>query len=95
MQVYQNALKVRRESFGSDNIQVALAHEDLAYATYVNEYSSGISSETTCYIFIKHVCSNQESLMMLGDMQSLPLRYSANIFHQSICSLRLQREFLP
>ena len=41
MQVYQQALDVRRVSFGGDNLQVALAHEDLAYATYVNEYSSG------------------------------------------------------
>ena len=41
MQVYQQALKVRKMSFGGDNLQVALAHEDLAYATYVNEYSSG------------------------------------------------------
>jgi len=41
MQVYQNALDVRRESFNGDNLQVALAHEDLAYATYVKEYSSG------------------------------------------------------
>ena len=42
MQVYQNALQVRENSFGGDNVQVALAHEDLAYATYVNEYSSGV-----------------------------------------------------
>lgn len=41
MQVYQQALKVRKNCFGGDNLQVALAHEDLAYATYVNEYSSG------------------------------------------------------
>ena len=41
MQVYQQALKVRKACFGGDNLQVALAHEDLAYATYVNEYSSG------------------------------------------------------
>jgi len=41
MQVYKNALEVRKQSFGGDNLQVALAHEDLAYATYVNEYSSG------------------------------------------------------
>ena len=42
MQVYKNALEVRKQSFGGENLQVALAHEDLAYATYVNEYSSGI-----------------------------------------------------
>ena len=41
MQVYKNALEVRKASFGGDNLHVALAHEDLAYATYVHEYSSG------------------------------------------------------
>jgi len=45
MQVYQQALKVRKASFGGDNLQVALAHEDLSYATYVNEYSSGKFSD--------------------------------------------------
>lgn len=45
MQVYQQALKVRKACFGGDNLQVALAHEDLAYATYVNEYSSGKFSD--------------------------------------------------
>jgi len=41
MQVYKNALDVRLECFGRENLQVAVAHEDLAYATYVNEYSTG------------------------------------------------------
>lgn len=41
MQVYKNALDVRLECFGKENLQVAVAHEDLAYATYVNEYSTG------------------------------------------------------
>ena len=40
-QVYKNALDVRLDCFGSENLQVAVAHEDLAYATYVNEYSTG------------------------------------------------------
>ena len=39
--VYKNALDVRLDCFGSENLQVAVAHEDLAYATYVNEYSTG------------------------------------------------------
>jgi len=41
MQVYKSALDVRLECFGKENLQVAVAHEDLAYATYVNEYSTG------------------------------------------------------
>ena len=41
MKVYKNALDVRLDCFGSENLQVAVAHEDLAYATYVNEYSTG------------------------------------------------------
>lgn len=45
MQVYKNALDVRLDSFGAENLQVATAHEDLAYATYVNEYSTGKFSE--------------------------------------------------
>ncbi|XP_050304147.1 amyloid protein-binding protein 2 [Anthonomus grandis grandis] len=39
--VYEEALKQRIEVFDSNNIQIALAHEDLAYSLYVNEYSSG------------------------------------------------------
>ncbi|XP_023333208.1 amyloid protein-binding protein 2 [Eurytemora carolleeae] len=41
MQVYQNALEVRLNYFGGDNLRVAVAHEDLAYCSYVLEYSSG------------------------------------------------------
>lgn len=41
MQVYKSALDVRLKYFGGNNLMVALAHEDLAYATYVFEYSSG------------------------------------------------------
>jgi hypothetical protein len=32
---------VRKEIFGDLNLQVAVANEDLAYALYVHEYSSG------------------------------------------------------
>jgi len=45
MQVYKNALDVRLDCFGEENLQVAVAHEDLAYATYVNEYSTGKFSD--------------------------------------------------
>ncbi|XP_011158266.1 amyloid protein-binding protein 2 [Solenopsis invicta] len=39
--IYKTALDIRRTIFGRTNLQVALAHEDLAYALYVHEYSSG------------------------------------------------------
>ena len=72
MQVYKNALEVRKQSFGGDNLQVALAHEDLAYATYVNEYSSGIclcrnEDQTAIILF-----AMQESSRTLADMQRSP-----------------------
>ncbi|GAB6030181.1 Amyloid protein-binding protein 2 [Chamberlinius hualienensis] len=41
VQVYQMALNIRQAVFGGKNIHVAIAHEDLAYASYVNEYSTG------------------------------------------------------
>lgn len=41
VQVYQNGLEIRKEIFGDNNIYVAMVHEDLGYATYVQEYSSG------------------------------------------------------
>jgi len=61
MQVYKNALDVRLECFGSENLQVAVAHEDLAYATYVNEYSTGrfndarLHAETSLTILSRHL----------------------------------------
>ncbi|KAL8576087.1 hypothetical protein ACOMHN_001437 [Nucella lapillus] len=39
--VYQLALSIRMKVFGGNNLHVAIAHEDLAYATYVFEYSTG------------------------------------------------------
>ncbi|VEN53775.1 unnamed protein product [Callosobruchus maculatus] len=41
VKVYDKALSIRKEVFERNNIHVALGHEDLAYALYVNEYSSG------------------------------------------------------
>jgi len=61
MQVYKNALEVRKASFGGENLHVALAHEDLAYATYVHEYSSGKfgdarrHAEKSMEIMMKHL----------------------------------------
>lgn len=39
--IYKDALVIRRHIFGARNFHVAVAHEDLAYALYVHEYSSG------------------------------------------------------
>uniref|UniRef100_A0AAJ7SMA9 Amyloid protein-binding protein 2 n=1 Tax=Petromyzon marinus TaxID=7757 RepID=A0AAJ7SMA9_PETMA len=39
--VYQAALDIRQSVFGGNNIHVAIAHEDLAYSSYVHQYSSG------------------------------------------------------
>ncbi|GJQ70069.1 putative amyloid protein-binding protein, partial [Trypoxylus dichotomus] len=41
VRVYERALTIRKEVFEKYNILVAIGHEDLAYAQYVNEYSSG------------------------------------------------------
>lgn len=41
VQIYHEALEYRKSIFGEDNIHTAVAHEDLAYALYVHEYSSG------------------------------------------------------
>ncbi|GAB1296607.1 Amyloid protein-binding protein 2 [Apodemus speciosus] len=39
--IYQAALDIRQSVFGGKNIHVATAHEDLAYSSYVHQYSSG------------------------------------------------------
>ncbi|GAB0087221.1 Amyloid protein-binding protein 2 [Sergentomyia squamirostris] len=38
---YNEALQIKTQIFGTMNLLVAVAHEDLAYALYVREYSSG------------------------------------------------------
>lgn len=41
VKVYEVALEIRKLVFEKYNVLVAVGHEDLAYALYVNEYSSG------------------------------------------------------
>lgn len=41
VKVYDRALTIRKDVFEKYNILVSISHEDLAYAQYVNEYSSG------------------------------------------------------
>ncbi|XP_074643126.1 amyloid protein-binding protein 2-like [Tubulanus polymorphus] len=45
VKVYQMALAIRQGVFGGNNLLVAMAHEDLAYSSYVSEYSSGRFSD--------------------------------------------------
>lgn len=39
--VYEEALKLKTNTFGKSNLHIATAQEDFAYALYVHEYSSG------------------------------------------------------
>ena len=39
--LFQEAFRTRFYVFGENNLQVATAHEDLGYALYVHEYSTG------------------------------------------------------
>ncbi|XP_071872684.1 protein interacting with APP tail-1 isoform X1 [Bombus fervidus] len=48
--LYRDALAIRKEIFGGRNLHVALAHEDLAYALYVFEYRSGEFPEASVHI---------------------------------------------
>jgi len=61
VQVYQAALDIRIAVFGGNNLHVAIAHEDLAYCSYVHEYSSGkfddaewvaMINSIECFVFI-------------------------------------------
>ena len=55
--------------FGGNNLHVAVAHEDLAYASYVQEYSSGRFMDAK---YVTHLCINWTLEMMLQQiMQSL------------------------
>lgn len=39
--LFQTVLEIRKNVFGKNNLCVAMVHEDLGYASYVQEYSSG------------------------------------------------------
>jgi len=41
VKAYQSALDIRQSIFGPDNLLTAGSHEDLAYALYVRDYSTG------------------------------------------------------
>jgi hypothetical protein len=39
--LFQNVLDILQNVFGENNLCVAMVHEDLGYASYVQEYSTG------------------------------------------------------
>eukprot|EP00794_Sanderia_malayensis_P014032 gene14032-15491_t len=41
VEVYKEALDIRKRLFGDNNLLTASSHEDIAYALYVRDYSSG------------------------------------------------------
>jgi hypothetical protein len=45
VQAYRTALIIRKKCLGSKNLLVATGYKDLAYATYVHEYSTGSFKE--------------------------------------------------
>ncbi|KAG8189825.1 hypothetical protein JTE90_026128 [Oedothorax gibbosus] len=50
VKVYQKALDIRINVLGGNNLLVAIAHEDLAYASYVYEYSSGNFQDARAHV---------------------------------------------
>ncbi|XP_076243844.1 protein interacting with APP tail-1 [Calliopsis andreniformis] len=48
--IYKIALDIRKAIFGKMNLHVALAHEELAYALYVAEYTSGKFEEASLHV---------------------------------------------
>lgn len=57
---YTRALEIKRSIHGSKNLAVATAEEDLSYALYVLEYSSG-----NFHIARDHICKSIDSLRSL------------------------------
>jgi len=76
-QAYDSALKVREAIFGDLNLNSALRHEDLAYATYVYEYNSGhfndakLHAETALEIMNRLLPSNH--LLLASSQRVLAL----------------------
>lgn len=64
--VLQNALDIRQAVFGGNNLHVAVAHEDLAYASYVQEYSSGRFTDAK-YVNFFILLSYDEFFLLAND----------------------------
>ncbi|XP_024877591.1 amyloid protein-binding protein 2 [Temnothorax curvispinosus] len=77
--IYKTALDIRKTIFGRTNLHVALAHEDLAYALYVHEYSSGRFDDasdhagTAIDIMEKHLPANHLMLASARRIKALIL----------------------
>jgi tetratricopeptide (TPR) repeat protein len=77
VQAYEKALTVREKILGKENLLVARAYEELAYATYVNEYNSGqfktakFYADTSLTIMQKIIPSNH--LLMASSQRVLAL----------------------
>lgn len=50
VEVYMEALQIKTSIFGERNLNVAVIHEDLAYALYVYEYSRGNFNTACIYV---------------------------------------------
>lgn len=77
VQAYEKALSVREKILGSSNLLVARAYEELAYATYVQEYNSGhfetarMYADTALQIMKKIIPANH--LLMASSQRVLAL----------------------
>merc|ERR1719436_1444881 len=68
VQAYQEALTIRESILGHHNLLVAKAYEELAYATYVNEYSSGHFEKAkkhaeSALLIMKHIIPSNHLLV--------------------------------
>ncbi|KAG7218378.1 hypothetical protein INR49_008292 [Caranx melampygus] len=61
--IYQTALDIRQSVFGGKNIHVATAHEDLAYSSYVHQYSSGKFHAERAIDIITHILPEDHLLL--------------------------------
>jgi hypothetical protein len=66
--ILQEALDIKTNIFGERNLNVAVIHEDLAYALYVYEYSRG-NFNTACMYVEKAI----EIMMLLAPRNHLML----------------------
>ena len=108
VQVYQAALDIRSSVFGGNNLHVAIAHEDLAYSSYVHEYSSGkfgdakwvplSSADCRLQLTITCVIMHQNAWMLCHQLWNLMLGnvdrtvWRRNIFWQEFSICQLYIE---
>lgn len=82
---FQTALDIRQSVFGGKNIHVATAHEDLAYSSYVHQYSSGkFDNALWVQLNLQTQDYSWTSQLITLDMSS-PLEEAQN--HDSYCNV--------